>query len=156
MISRFQFRLATLLRIREHERQQRQTELAQALEAERIIQQQVDEIAAEIALAKDKARRLASPGEIPVDQLLEQQRYGLHLLLQSAAAAEKLGQVRAEAERRRAILVDANRQVRVLEKLREKQSAAFEAALLQAEQKQLDEVANRSCNVPNWESELPL
>lgn len=152
-MSRFQFRLATLLRIREHERQQRQAELAQALEAEHIMQQQVDGIAAEIAQAKEVRRRLTAPGALAVDQVVEQQRYGLHLLLQSASAAEKLGQVKAEAERRRAILVDANRQVRVLEKLRERQSTAHEASLLLAEQKQLDEVATRNCYAGTWKTD---
>lgn len=147
-MSHFQFRLQTLLKIRENERQQRQADLAKALEAEAIVQRELDAAAAEIAGAKAKIRALSAGGELPVDSVLELQRYGLQLRVHSAVLAEKLNQVRAEAERRRALLVEANRQVRILEKLRETQATAFETEQLQREQKVLDEVAQRVTAMP--------
>lgn len=142
-MARFHFRLSTLLKLRESERQQRQIELAQAYEAERLVLEQLATIASEIAAAKERVRKMSSPGEIPVDELLELQRYGLQLRMQSTAMTEKLGVVRNEIDRRRQILVEANRQVRTLEKLREKQSALFELERSRQEQKALDEFGQK-------------
>ena len=143
-MSRFQFRLQTLLKLRENERQQRQVELAQAWEAERILRGQIEMIAVEIAGAKDKVRAASMPGEVQVDSLLELQRYGWQLRAQALAAKERLVQIQAEVERRRKVLVEADRQVRMLEKLRDKQSAAATAELLHREQKTLDEMGQKS------------
>lgn len=142
-MTQFHFRLSTLLRLRENEREQRQLELAQSLEAERIIREQLAAISSEISAAKDRVRVASSPGEVPVDELLELQRYGLQLRLQSASVTEKLGNVRNEIDRRRHVLVEANRQVRMLEKLREKQAAAFELERTRQEQKTLDEIGQQ-------------
>jgi flagellar FliJ protein len=142
-MSQFHFRLIILLKLRENERQERQVELAQALEAERIMKDEVESIAAEIAAAKAQVRAALSGGDIPVDSLLELQRYGLHLRVQSAVAAERLAHLRAEVERRRQRLVEANRQVRMLEKLREKQAEAFAFEQLRLEQKVFDEIGQK-------------
>jgi flagellar export protein FliJ len=55
--------------------------------------------------------------------------------------AGQIEQVRAEVERRRAVLVEADRQVRVLEKLREKQQSAHTQREDKLAQKILDEQA---------------
>jgi flagellar export protein FliJ len=49
--------------------------------------------------------------------------------------------VQAEVERRRLALVEADRQIRVLEKLREKQEEAYRTDELRREQQMLDEQA---------------
>ena len=139
----FQFRLATLLKLRENDRRQRQIELGQALEAERIITSQAEAIAQEIVLAKEKVRMVSSPGEVLVDSLLELQRYTLQLRAQATMIAEQIAKVRAEVERRRLILVEADRQVRVLEKLRDKQSSVFRFSEQRREQKLLDEMGQK-------------
>jgi flagellar FliJ protein len=141
---RFRFRFATLLKLRENERRQRQIELAQALEAERLLKSQAESIAAEISTAKVSVRNASSPGEVPVDSLLELQRYSLQLAAQAAAIAEQLGRIRAEVDRRRQIVVEADRQVRTLEKLRDKQAEAFRSAAEQEEQKRIDEIAQKT------------
>ena len=81
--------------------------------------------------------------ERTVDSLLELQRYGWQLRAQALATKEKLVQVQTEVERRRKALVEADRQVRMLEKLRDKQGAAKETELLRQEQKILDELGQK-------------
>ena len=142
----FQFRLATLLKLRENERRQRQIELGQAMEAERIMLQRAESIAAEIATAKGNARVASSPGEVSVDTLLELQRYTLQMRAQARLIAEQITQVRTEVERRRQVLVEADRQVRTLEKLRDKQSAAFQFELQRVEQRHSDELGQKRVN----------
>ena len=143
----FQFRLTTLLKLRENDRRQRQIELGQAMEAERIISSQAEAIAQEIVLAKEKVRAVSSPGEVLVDPLLELQRYTLHLRAQASVIAEQIARVRAEVERRRLMLVEADRQVRMLEKLRDKQSVAFRFDEQRREQKLLDEMGQKKTRI---------
>lgn len=139
----FQFRLATLLKLREGERRRRQLELAQALEAERLLNEQIASLRREIAATKEEARVKSLPGAIAVDSLLDLQRYGLQLRANALTLAGQLEQVRAESERRRQVLVEADRQVRTLEKLRDKQAADHQTAFLHFEQKIFDEMAQK-------------
>ena len=142
-MSNFRFRLAAVLKVREAERQQRRVELAQAYEADRVLQQQLDSLASDLALAKQQSRRLAAPGQVDVDKLLEMQRYNLHVLAQTKAVRSQQSNVREEIERRRRLLVEADRQVRTLENLRDKQYAAFQIEQLKVEQKAMDEAGER-------------
>jgi flagellar FliJ protein len=142
-MTQFHFRLNTLLRLREAECQRRQLELAQALEAERLLQQQIDDVAAELVRAREQGRRAAAPGAVQVDQLLELERYALTMQAQFGALHDRKTQVSDEIERRRAVLVEANRQVKMLEKLRDKQAEEFRVEQLQMEQKITDEIGAR-------------
>src|SRR5262245_23482947 len=135
------FRLQTLLRLRVAERDERRADLAKALRAEVLLKQQAGQLAAEQAALVDRQRTLKSPGAANVDELLSTHRYTAVLAGQARQVASQIAQVASEAERRRLALVEADRQVKVLEKLRDKQAAA---AKLQAERqaaKQFDELA---------------
>lgn len=142
-MERFRFRLETLLKVRRADRQQRRVELAQAYQAERLIQQQMDSLAAELGTAWQKTRQASAPGEVDVDQLLELQRYTLTIQSQTQQLGTQQTRIREEVERRRRALVEADRQVKTLEKLREKQQAAFRLGELKIEQKLLDEAATK-------------
>ena len=143
-MANFRFRLETLLKVREAERQQRRFELGQAFDADRLLQQQFDALAAELAVARQESMKNSAPGEVNVDKLLEIQRYALHVLAQTKAIRLQQSTVREEIERRRKLLVEADRQVKILEKLREKQLAVFRTEQLRIEQNVLDEVGARS------------
>jgi flagellar FliJ protein len=101
---------------------------------ERLLQQQQ-------ASALQRGRQLKSPGAADVDALLQTHRYELVLAAQRRQLVAQIAQVEAESERRRQVLVEADRQVRVLEKLREKQATAHRRQAERLEAKQLDEVA---------------
>src|SRR5262245_7320365 len=120
----FRFRLETLLRIRIAERDQRRAELAKAIRAEELLR--VEETKLEIvqAEAAERSRQLKSPGLANVDALMQTHRYEVVLAAQRRQLASQLSQVQAETNRRRLILVEADRQVRVLEKLRDRKAAA--------------------------------
>jgi flagellar FliJ protein len=140
-MSPYRFRLATLWKLRVQDRDQRRVELGQALEAERILCEREDVLLAEISQMQNLARTASSPGAINVDRLQEVQRYRLLLQAQLAGLKQQKAQVAQEVERRRLALVEADRQVKTLEKLREKQVAAHERLLDAADRKELDEVA---------------
>jgi flagellar FliJ protein len=137
----FRFRLETQLRLRLADRDQRRADLAKALRAEETLRGQAAELAQEQQATSERSRRLSLPGNGDVDRLLASHRYELVLKGRGRQLATQIEQVRAEIERRRLILVEADRQVRVLELLREKQQAAYQAVELRREQRLLDEQA---------------
>jgi len=142
----FRFRLETLLRLRIAERQERRAELAKALRAEEMLRAEQGRLAAEQSNVAERARALKAPGAANVDALLSTHRYEMVLAAKSRQLAQQMMQVAAETERRRQVLVEADRQVRVLEKLRERQAAAAKAEAERLEVLQLDEMATQGFN----------
>jgi len=137
----FRFRLETLLRLRLAERDQRRTELAKALRAEELLRGEERALEGRQIEAAARSRQLKSPGAANVDALLETHRYEVVLTAQRRQLKQQIAQVEAETERRRQALVEADRQLRVLEKLRERQAAAWKKENERQEVKQLDELA---------------
>jgi len=140
-MSSFHFRLETLLRLRMAERDERRADLAKALRAEGVLQGELRQIETEQLQARAKVREQSAPGAADVDGLLQTNRYQLVLKAQRGQLEGQLVQVRAELERRRQALLEADRGVRVLEKLRERQLAAHRDREARLEIKVLDEVA---------------
>jgi flagellar FliJ protein len=137
----FRFRLETLYRLRLADRDQRRAELAKAQQAEMLLLEKINAVARERDELAALSRRLAAPGLADVDALVRTHRYELVLRTQSQQLAGQLAQVREEVERRRQILVEADRGVRVLEKLRERQQLDHQTQHFRHEQRQLDEQA---------------
>jgi len=140
-MAKFQFRLATLLKLREATRDERRAELAQAYQADAFLEQQQDRLQRELAGLVLQSRKVAGPGTLDVDQLLQTQRYELFLRARQSQLADQRGTVAEEIERRRQILVEADREVRVLEKLRQRQLERHREEEGRREMKILDEVA---------------
>jgi flagellar protein FliJ len=137
----FQFRLKTLLRLKVAERDERRAELAKALRAEELLREQQATVIGEQAEIKQQARRQKSPGAGNVDRLLATNRYELVLAARVTQLQGQLEQVVAESQRRRLALVEADRHVRTLEKLRERQALAYRDAETRHDAKEMDELA---------------
>jgi flagellar FliJ protein len=140
-MSAFRFRLETLQRLRMAERDERRADLAKALRAEAVLLNELQQIEAERTQTRTAVRERSAPGAADVDALLRTNRYQLVLQARRGQLEQQLVQVRAELERRRLALVEADREVRVLEKLRERQLAAHQNRAARLEVKELDEVA---------------
>lgn len=139
----YRFRLATLLKLRDQTRDERRRDLAQAYEAERILRGRMGDIQSEIAATQERTRQAASLGDVDVEALLNTRRYELLMKSQAARAAAQMAQVLEEIERRRIALLHADRDVKVLEKLRERQLEQYVEAQRRLESKELDEAALR-------------
>src|SRR5262245_60935021 len=100
----FHFRLQTLLRLRIAERNERRAELAKALRAEAVLQEQQARLAAEQVELAERGRQLKAPGTANVDALLQTHRYEVVLAAQARHLATQMVQVAAEVERRRQAL----------------------------------------------------
>ena len=143
-MAKFHFRLQTLRRLREITRDELRFRLATAYEAERILAEQRTSLSnEELALAASQ-RSILQRMPLDVNGLLASQRYQLALQAQDRILAEQAAKLAAEVEVRRNALMEADREVRVLDKLEERQRRLHEQTLARAEMKRLDEVgANR-------------
>lgn len=142
------FRLQPLIKLREAERDQRRSALAKAHQAEQILQQQIDQTASDVTAAYQNLQAMAAPGELNVDQLLDGHRYQMLLKSQQQRLKQQQNQLQDEIEKQRAALVEADRQLKMLEKLRRRKETEQRAADQKLETRQLDEVALRSYQLP--------
>jgi flagellar export protein FliJ len=148
----FTFRLATLLRIRQSTRDERRMELAQAYQAMNILDQNAADLRDQFAAALDDARRAAGVGRIDVDRLSDANRRQMAAMAEQREVEKQRAILQVEIERRRDALMLADRQVRVLERLRESQLERHEQEFRRLEGKMLDQfVVDR----PRPEEEQP-
>jgi len=140
-MAKYNFRLKTLQKVREAHRDQQRASLAEAFRAEQVLAENRAELAAEQQSLRELQRSAAAGQYLDVNRLLESQRYDLLLKAQSQELAKQATLLAAETERRRQILVEADRDVRVLELLDERHRRAHDRNEQRAETKQLDETA---------------
>lgn len=140
-MAKFSFRLQKVLKVREATRRQRRADLAEALHAERILTGQAQQLLREKDGLRRSTQQAAGTGEIDVARLLSMQRYEFVLKNQLRELGLRQQQLQTEIERRRDRLLEADREVRVLEKLRDRQETQFMEDEQRRETLQMDEVA---------------
>jgi flagellar FliJ protein len=139
----FHFRLATLLRLREADRDERRAQLSDAQQAEAIVAGRIREMDREIAAIRQLGQLAAAPGKVDVDQLLDMQRYEIQLKIERTATEDQRQKVAQEVERRLERAIAADREVRILEKLRESQLVKHRSEEEKVDQKRFDELAGQ-------------
>ena len=137
----FRFRLQTLERLREAARNTCREQLAEALRVDEHLKAQQVELEAQLKLARDL--QIVPAGRVDVDRLLQAQRYEATVVLEVRHIAGQRAQLATEIERRRLALVEADREVKALEKLKEVRKAEHRQLELRAEMAQMDEAAGR-------------
>ncbi len=140
-MARFKFRMAMLLKLREAARDERRAELGKAHRADDVLAENLKRIEAAVKALVDRCRKAAGPGTIDLDLLIEAQRYEIILKVQQRHVNEQRAKLAVEIEHRRVALLAANREVRVLEKLRQRQLEQHNQAENRLDIKRLDEVA---------------
>ena len=132
------------MKIRINVRAEKQAELAKAYQAAKIVEEQLERLNLELATNAEKGRQLLRQERLSVDSLLAFRRHEEYLLAQRNHAEGQLEQIKQEIERRRIALMEADREVKVLEKLRDKAKLRHDQAESLADMKQMDEVAGRT------------
>src|SRR3990172_2647244 len=122
-MSKYRFRLETLHKLRVAMRDQQRAALADGYRAEQILAQRRESLAAEVSELRDMQRAALAAPYMDVNQLVEAQRYEMLLHAQGQQLAEQASRLEVEVERRRLALVEADRAVRVLDKLDERRRA---------------------------------
>lgn len=142
-MANFRFRLTTLLKLRESARDERRRVLAEGFQAAATLQEHIDETNGELDGLRSIYGESSKPGVVKLDRLLDAQRYEAVLRSQLHVLKDQAMRVAEEVERRRQALIEADREVRILEKLREKQQSRHDEELARDEMKELDELAGR-------------
>ncbi len=142
-MARYKFRLNSLQRVRKARRDEQRVSLAEAFRAEQILAESRAEVAAELEDLRTLQRLATSGKYLDVNQLLEAQRYELLLKARSQELMKQAILLSAETERRRQNLVEADREVRVLEMLDDRQHKEFNKEQQRVETKLLDDIATQ-------------
>lgn len=132
------FRLATVLRLRERERDRAAQDLDQVQRAIAIVDERANEIQTEHR-RMDLERQEASQGQVAIHRLLDAQRYQLILLGQLQHVSQQRQQLVQEKERREKILVTKQQAVKTLEKLKEKHQEEDRLVQQLRQQSRIDE-----------------
>ncbi len=141
MANKLQFRLATLLRLRETNRDERLAALAEARRADEDLAGRLERLEIEQSRLQEESRKAAGPGAVDVDQLVEAHHYAVLLQTRQEELRRERQTMAVEIDRRRQALLAADRDVRVLEKLRERRSQQHRREEERQAAKQLDEAA---------------
>jgi flagellar protein FliJ len=140
-MSKYKFRLETLRRLRIAHRDQQRSALADAYRAEQILADRRAELANEQEQLRNIQRAAIAGPYTNVNQLVEAQRYEMILIANQQQLADQARRLADEVERRRLVLVEADRGVRVLDLLDERHQLEHRRHAQRQEVKRLDEVA---------------
>ena len=149
-MSKFQFRLATLQKLREMARDERRAQLAESQRADAALERQQADVHAERTRLQTECRTSGGPGLLNLAQLFEAQRYAESLRCDAETLQRDRQSLAVEIERRRRAAIEADREVRSLEKLREHQWTAHRQIEERQTVKRLDESAARTAAVARF------
>lgn len=143
-VARFSFRFERLLHIKALREEQLQTELA-------TIQRRVDEartrahtLSLQLKTREEQLRAIQQSTQIPIDQMLALAAFIERLRSELAEHAQQVAALVDEKGRKRAKLIEAMKERKALESLRERQFQDFRIDLQRREQKETDEMALRT------------
>ena len=137
----FRFRLQTLQKLREQVRDAAQRKLAQTEQQRSELQQREQEVRGELQGLEQHMRRAVSKQQVDVDRIMDGHRHQLALQARLAELDQAIAHANDEVSRCRNKLIEADRDVKVLEKLHERQLAEHARQLEAHEAKLLDEAA---------------
>ncbi|PHS03421.1 MAG: hypothetical protein COA78_18150 [Blastopirellula sp.] len=149
-MSKFHFRLETLLKLKITFRDQKNTELKEILTAQDTLLQQKKEIDEEMQSALGHSLEDAKPGLLDVDRLISGHQELLRLKMAAKEKIQLERQLEPHIKQRQQALIEADQEVRILEKLKEKQSQQHQQVLDKREAKQMDELATQVHYRNNW------
>ncbi len=137
----FRFRLEPLITIRDNLLKEQQAVLARAYEARRIVEEQQTGLEQELAENAESAREMTRQSTVNVPYLLGLNRHEAALLEQKKELEAVLVKIDEEIERCRNLVMEANKELKIVQKLKEKRKEKYDAEEAQKETKMLDEIA---------------
>ena len=142
-MARFVFKLETVLRHRERIEQERQRELA-------VVQAELTRLQAAVRGIEDEMQRSTADvrdnhlvGKLNMAYLAAHRRYMLGMQRKGMDLVEQVNAQQQKVNEARAALAEASKQKKILEKLRERQQAAWSADLARSDAGAADELATQ-------------
>lgn len=137
-MAKFRFQLQALQQLRETHRDEKRSRLAEAYQAETILTEQQQEVHLELTQLQQLQRESLATPQTNLNRLLEVQRHQLTLRAQQETMRKQAELLAAEAKRRHQDLVEADREVRILEKLQQRQREQHHLEMQRREAKEYD------------------
>ncbi len=143
MAKKFKYRFEPMLKVREHKEKERQKELAEA--QGQVVEQKgkLTELDKHRVSTFDHQRKKLI-GNISVAETLVCSRYLVRLKRDRIAGTEFLRGLEREVEKRRQKLVEAAKERKMYELLKEKQKTRHRKEIEKVEQKDLDEISTNT------------
>ncbi len=142
-MKKYRFRLEPLLNVRKHVEKQRQKELASAVLQVGFQKAHLDNLAAKRVETTESQRQIQG-GKLSVYQLQTYSRYFVLLKKETLAGQELLRGFERDADNKRRKLIEAAKQRKIYEKLKETQQTKFYKTFSDAEKKEADEIGLNS------------
>lgn len=139
----YQPRLTAVTRLRESERDEKRQQLADALQAETILNEQQNQIIQEIETAINDRREATNSQSFDPNLMIASQRYETNLRAQQKQIIDNIAAVEVETKRRQEELVQAERAVRTIELLEERGRQKHKSEEQVRAQREMDEIASR-------------
>jgi flagellar protein FliJ len=124
MAKRFIFRLDTLLKLRKRKEDEQRRVVAERLRDVRRCQATITDLRCRISDALAGEREMRLRGSLSVTRVLAEQRWRAHLDRRLAASGQQLTTLEKAHRESQSVLAERSRDVKVLEKLREKRHQA--------------------------------
>ena len=142
-MARFVFQLDGVLRQRKLAEEQKQRDVA-VVEAEMTaLEAQLRELDGSVQATTADVRANRLTGRLDLNFLAAHRRYAAAMQRKAVALAERMAAVKVRLDAARAALAEAARQRKIIEKLREKRQAEWNAAEARKEMSALDEIGTR-------------
>ncbi len=138
MAKKFKFELQDILDFRNFEKEGAEGELAKALAVENEINNNLKIIAAQFLALKQKKDKMSS-----IEELSAASTHKKFLEYQKEELLKQLAQAQIVTEEKRAVLAEIMKKTTALEKLKEKETAAYKEAVDKEEADLIDDLANR-------------
>ena len=142
MAKRFIFRFDTLLKIRRQREEHEQRVVARRLLQIDSVQRQISAIERQIQEETASLRATHQPGPIDLQRAMRYRRWLSRLHKGALEGEARMRFLEARLAQERVALLEATRQRRVLEKLRERQLEKYSRQQEQIEAKEADDMAN--------------
>ena len=144
-MKKFKFRLQRVLDTKEDFERQRQRELGEAQQGLMIAEEKLDTLNRE-AEEQDERQRILISGRAKVAELMVNNRWRVELRKRIALQSKEVKRCERLVEERRLILLEATKERKVLEKLKEKQREQHRKEYFGEQQRILDEIGSRQVN----------
>ncbi len=142
MAKRFRFNLETVLKIRQQREDAAKRVVAARLRQIAEVEGEIAGLQTQIRLEIDAFRRSHAQGRIDVTRITRHRHWLIQLDQGVLIARHRMSELQQELARERAVLTEARKQVRVLEKLKERRYQRYRKELARAEARENDEIGN--------------
>ncbi len=138
MAPKFTFKLEAVLEQRKHVERQRQREVAGAQNRLMQLQAELDALS---AVKRASAKDLRGHGALTAAALAAHQRFATAMRHKGAALTKSIAEARRELDAAQRVLLEAAKQRKVMEKLREREHARWAEQMRLRELAEADEIA---------------